>query len=363
MWDEQKRQPLATSAIFTKDWEYCYLHTCLSDTPAIRARNAEGALVTTYTYTTEINVPGPWLLDSTALEALDDILLRFWSDHRREQAAVIEEDLAEKAARFGAKGIVFGDDERAEIRERLEYVLLGRGPRIEILLGKGKSLRTTSLKEASDELDATTERPRGIRASLDLSQVTASLTVGSGVQENSLTLSVIPQADAQAKNLYGALRQWVLTYQAPSWQRAWVHFGSAGIWLSLFFVLIFGATLGGVRPSDHPPFREAARALLTDGIDPGEQSQALELLLQHSADLFESSPPVMRRWYMILVVASLVAAITLSISPPVILGMGDGGKLIKRWRWWLRVVGVVVPGALVTTVILPYMVDLIGRIL
>lgn len=107
-------------------------------------------------------------------------------------------------------------------------------------------------------------------------------------------------------------------------------------------------------------FAAKTKGLLADGLQPGEQTEALELLLRLQSGIMPDieNPPI-PAWFKLILFGGLFVAVLLTVRPKVVVGMGRGVDTIKRWRLWLRFVGVTVPGLVFTSFIWPFVEKLI----
>ena len=215
------------------------------------------------------------------------------------------------------------------------------------------------------ELAATNELPKGIEISLRINQIEATVSIGgnSNWQKNRLQIRVSPEASSEAHELFGALRQWAKTYQSPLWQRLWASADNFHWVAFVILLLVIGpSVLNSGLDSRKASVVAKAQALLVDGLQPGEQTEALEILLRLQTGLMPEIEKSIPAWFKVLFWGGLFVAVVLTIRPKVVLGLGRGADEIKRWRLWLRFVGVTVPGLVFTSFIWPHIEKLIRAV-
>jgi hypothetical protein len=232
--------------------------------------------------------------------------------------------------------------------------------------GPTKSLKAETIREAIGMLAASDERPNGIRVGITIGELDASVSVGQTTYERDrLRVRVSPETTSASRELFGALRQWAETYQPPAWQRIWARVGWF-LWFPwIFFVLLMSLTaLPDQERAARNAAGQAADKLLRDGITPNEMPAAIELLLRvETGRLVPPSAPSLPRWFWMFLSVGLLTIVVLQIRPRAVIGMGSGEEMIRRWRTWLRIVGVTIPSAILGSIVLPYLVDMIRHFL
>lgn len=98
-----------------------------------------------------------------------------------------------------------------------------------------------------------------------------------------------------------------------------------------------------------------ARRLVAGGINAGNQSQALELLLKIASDYEVGttvSPLGARYWgYFGLGALVLVAGL---IWPTLSIGFWKGRQRVRWWRFWVKLLTFTIPSVVLTSIILPW---------
>lgn len=317
-------------------------------------------------YPTDEKLGGPWLLDEKALEDFDGIVDSEWERltllRESEVNTEAERRVGERREHFGGwtsdEEQAYREEVRKELREPSQYP---HRRTLEIKFKSGRTLVTNSFADA--KRDAATHGEVAIGFSFRMKSGERTGEVELPYYGNDLRVSASPQGSSPSLELFLALREWAIRYRAPRWQRLW---RSQLYWLwMLFGVLLLTTTIALAGGS--PKFaKEEARRLLSGGLQTTEEKErALELTLSLLADYQPegTGEPGMPGWYLLLNGAAFISCFILSFRPSVTLGIGRGCARLKWWRWWMRIVGVVVPGLLFSSFVVPQIVDGIRRLL
>ncbi len=281
-------------------------------------------------YSTEETINGPWLINEEALSQLDVLVEKEYQRLRKRKEAVIEKEVNED----------FND-------LYMEY---------ELNLGPGRTYVTDSLTQAMRDPAILGETPLALRLDLECGEVHAEFMVDG--YDGNLDINVGPQGNAEAQELYSALRQWAMKWQAPFWQRVWhKHFGLQwGIWIVAILIAIFSILV--ISPSPREEARSKVKILLENGISEEEIYKAIELLLILESNVSESQlGTIAPSWLKALFWGGLILCIILSVKPKIVIGIGKGIERLKFWKWWLRSVSVTLPSVLLGTFLWPFLYE------
>jgi len=103
-----------------------------------------------------------------------------------------------------------------------------------------------------------------------------------------------------------------------------------------------------------------ARELLDKGISAVDVPEAVELLLILQTKYHPGQPGIQWPvWYRAIILLGFLVCVCLSIRPKSVLGIGKGAERIVWWRYWLKFIGITIPGLIVTSFIWPYIEELI----
>jgi hypothetical protein len=212
---------------------------------------------------TERDVQGPLLIDSNQLDALDKII-----DHHAGKLAKLKEEeideWTEEALQDELKTRVLEEEEiekrRPKIRERIRNSRSRRDSRsATIYLARGKEVQADRFSDVMSQPVGQDELPLGIRMSLTVGKVNASVATNR-ILEN-LSIDVSPNDVEAAQELFGALSNWAGDIEAPRWQQNWLKIRFAivfilAMWLitGLFIVplmLISNASIDAAKAEAH----------------------------------------------------------------------------------------------------------------
>jgi hypothetical protein len=235
--------------------------------------------MTDFTYSTELSIQGPWLLSRSSLEELDQIFERVWLDHRERKEKAITQEVDQQVSERKKRGLQTSQIELASYRERAESYGYRSKRSAAIEFSPTKSLQVETIREAIGKLAASDERPNGIRVSLTIGELDASVSVGQATYERDrLRVRVSPETTAASRELFGSLRQWAETYQPPAWQRIWARIGWF-LWFPWIFVLVVSL---GVLPDE----QRAARKIAGEAADNFFAMASLQVKCQQRSSYF-----------------------------------------------------------------------------
>lgn len=136
-----------------------------------------------------------------------------------------------------------------------------------------------------------------------------------------------------------------------------------GTFVTFLGLLALFVMLANLQNSQKNAYIDQAHQILGQGINPTNLDRAIELLLAIESDYAPESSIVVgklgiRFWVYLLLWILLITSI--SITPRVVLGIWDGKRALERWRAWLRFCSVSVPGYVLVSVFLPWILRLLG---
>jgi hypothetical protein len=162
---------------------------------------------------TESTFFGPWLLDSAALVALDEILDEQWARleaHRKRQidnAVRRERDRLSKTD----SNIEHSEDQRKvvdkEIRQRVQNDYPDDGRTITLTLSSGNKVRVNSFREAANDAHCQDHEVVKIEVRLCCGGIRGDLVVATPDKNQGLSLVTLPEASEQAVELFVRLHR------------------------------------------------------------------------------------------------------------------------------------------------------------
>jgi len=318
-------------------------------------------------FPTEGKVPPPVLIDASQLEALDRLLDEHTHKLRLEREQRISELVNTEINERVVQGILKEDrieNETPRIRESVARLhSLEREIRsVTIYLPQGKEVEGNRFADATSHPLGEKETPLGFLLLLKVGEVKARVSVA-GPWREGLYIDVEPNDAEIAQELYGALRNWASDVEPPKWQQIWCVLRSLFGWLLYLWIamgLVF-IPLSNRGEAGKNVQKAEARKLLANGINPGSQQRALELLLAIESDYDPGIPTLSlgRRYWGYFALGAMVLGAA-CICPQISIGILNGKQRVRRWRLWIKTVTVTVPALVVTSILLPWLLYWLG---
>jgi hypothetical protein len=318
-------------------------------------------------FPTERQVQCPLLIDAAQLEALDAII----DHHTGPLSALKERELEDVTSRELQRRLTRGflkedqlEAQKPRVREFTRSTKFDKdGRSVRLYLSRGREIQAQRFSEAVSQPIGEQETPLGFALFFRIGNVRArAILVDSWRQE--LSLEVEPNDNEAAQELFGALSNWASDIEAPKWQQKWVAIRDYIVPIVFFWVvlgLIFVPVLnweGAGRRANEAEVRK----LLAQGITPSNQQRAFNLLLAIESNYDSGGTGaslVGVRYWSYFGIGALILVMAL-IAPHVSIGVWGGKHQLRRWRWWLKTVTVTIPVLLVGSLILPWILHLLG---
>ncbi|HEY0172311.1 MAG TPA: hypothetical protein VGB98_14905 [Pyrinomonadaceae bacterium] len=342
-----------------------------------------------FIYTTSITVYRPVFIDADKLEALDKILdeemqrLHRYNESRinievekgltddweyrlgllRLQDKVRDKELQrafdESSPVSDEELSRFSDEEEAEkqkLREELRKRISSRfreTRNITIYLKGNKKTVVSSFVDALRQQALLDEIPVRFEVTLRSGDIGCDIRID---RDGDLTIGVSPEHLSESRELFASVQRWALSVRPPAWQRWWVVLNFLQ-WPLFIIGLLIAASIAS---NSENTYKEQAVQLLKDGVTQDEQLKAIELILLLEAGLVPTGQGKTPGWFMFFLVGGLILCVILSVTPKSMIGIGKGEEKIKRWRIWLRIVFILVPGFIFVQILLPYLLRWLG---
>jgi hypothetical protein len=318
------------------------------------------------TYPTNRQVACPLLIDVAQLEALDQIIDR----HSGPLATLRDKELDDSTERGlredVAKGYLKEEDiekTRPRTRERMRSLYYSRDTRLATLyLTRAKEIQAERFSEAISQPVDEEEVPLGIALHFRVGNVTARVRLDHS-WEPELSVDVEPNDIEAAQELFGALSNWASDVEAPKWHQKWLALRPLIVIVlaTWFFSGLLAVPLINWGNAGKQVSTTEARKLLAGGINQNNQLRALELILaiESEYDPGVNSPPLGLRYWSYFGIGILILVMA-AICPKVSIGVWKGRRQLKRWRSWMTTVTVTIPLLLVGSLILPWLLHLLG---
>ncbi len=270
-------------------------------------------------YPTVLKSPGPWLIGTKDLLALDEIF---------------EQMIGNAAASEGSLSL-------------------------KVFLPKERELKTSSFKEAMSHVGSQDEIAAGFRYELKTKSNYASVQLVPLTKDErdkdevgpQLAIRVSPQGSPASQEIMGLLKAWFADVQPARWKRWLLSFRSAARGIAVLVVILGSLILFSTTPAPgdyKETYKQQARELLKNGINPQNQAKAMELILALESDFIppgataKHSP---RSFVLFFVIVFLLAVI--SVTPSMCLGIWKGKQRLPMWDLWFKVVNPYAMGSLI----------------
>jgi hypothetical protein len=312
---------------------------------------------------TSIDLAGPWLIEARHLLALDKLYDEYAPRLEEARQAWIDEQIEEYVEQDAPEGA--SADTVNRIRERIAPAIRGssrftRSRRASVYLSGGRTLQAERFSEILNHATVPNEVPLGFRSSLTVPRVEVVVKVGERTWGgHTLDISVEPNTNPDAQELYGALRNWVSDFQPPRWLQLWRKYG----WMAAVFLFIFPFVflLNQPQPSVGAAARQEAHKILSEGgVTPANQTRAIELLLAIESNYGDApaAGPGPRMWATLIL--SELAALCISFCPKIVIGIWGGKARLERWRIWVRLVSISIPAMVISSLAMPWILKWFG---
>ena len=290
-------------------------------------------------YSTNLEIEGPWILDRTALLELDGILKKIHGQLETQIAQKIENELDDylklRSTDDDYEGYKQNRKEYLESFNKLEaYVRFG--------VSKNKTIVDKSIENILANPEFSDESPISFEAKFELhgdvfKQLQIELNNGYS-NRPSLTITLLPSTDQLIREAYSELKAWAQKYEPSLLLKVWAkaRFLSWLIWVEL---VVFTLILYSNFFSADTQFEDRARVLLEGGLSEDEATKALELILRDKYNIYYDGLSPLNfslGWWELVLLVGFVVCLLVSVKPPLIIGVGQEEKRLKRWKGWIK---------------------------
>jgi hypothetical protein len=304
-------------------------------------------------YPNSISFNGPFLIDEEILFEIDKIIDEGWQNYIDIQNDRFKNELEEKTK-----------SSEYHTKEEIEHDLINsyqyeKKRELEIIFKSGNILRCESFHEAAKEPSAKNEIPISFSYIIKTYDNNTNVSI-SKYSTSSLEISTSPNNSTNNDILF-KLTRWGESIQSKKWVQIWKN-NVLIIW-PIFFVLLSISSIFITSQSDVSKriLTKQAITILKDGIDSSEIKKSIELLLYNNYGIIPYENPEARpnnqAWYFTTLIL-LLLTIVLSFTPSTYLGIGKGGKKIRFWKTWLKIISFYIP----ISIVLPIIINKISNI-
>lgn len=309
---------------------------------------------------TNMEIDGPWLLDSENLKDLDDVLDSCFARASEHRNQLIDTAIAEKLESQG-KGSV--EEIRSEIAESYEFRSTFR--KTLVYLPRGRTANATRFQELSSLPNVHEETPRGFDAVIRVAST--EVKVGLSTWNRQLSIGVSSDDKQLSEELFGKLQNWATDIQPKRWLQKWLDWGpmwgrfSCFVWL--FASIMTFAVLAAPREAPSQTAQQA-RQIAEQGVTPSNQAKAIGLLLALETGYEPISTPPIRHYpgkqYWLIVCLSLAVLLAISFPPKGGISLWKGRQSVFRQRNWIRFVSVSIPLFILMDILSPWLLHSVG---
>jgi len=322
-------------------------------------------------YKTNLDERGAWLLGQEELETLDQIIDSEWQRLNAENEKEIEAEAASLAA--DKQMFLRGDEneiEPSELRRRAldhvrrQYPFCKSNKSITLLFKGGARLEISSFAEAAKHPDTVSQLPIGFTVSLQSGQYAVEANLD---RYDYLGIRVSPDGRYVSREIFTIFARWVQKARPRRLVRIWSSLSYYGI---APFTLLFGilfcvlVTVAFAIRTENPPWPEKQRAteLLQEGITAANQQEAIGICLALLAE--QGKPEPVKTWTLpirplIISLAVILVFVLLCFPPRTVIGIGKGEQKLAHWKQYLKFVFVSIPGVVLASVLIPWVIELV----
>ncbi len=313
---------------------------------------------------TESTYFGPWLLDKTALDELDEIINEQWErleGHKKQQIDNAVRRERGRLSKLDSNPERSEDESKVkvqEIRQRLENDYTDDGRTITLTLSSGNKVRVNSFHEAVNEVNCQDHEVAKVDVKICCGGIRGDLVVPTRDKNHGHSLVTLPEASNEAVELFVKLNRWS-EENKPDWFRRLR--GLPGFYITflnvLLILLIFviGVVTGFV--SEKNTWKDEVRKLVAKGVKPEDYGRALELLLWQSAGLHNDAVRLIApAWFVVaaitlVIIVGVWAILLLAVPARTAFEIGKGATSVRRQKWYDSLLRKTIPGFLIMGVL------------
>lgn len=310
-----------------------------------------------FIHATQERIKGPFLIDRSQIEALNRILEEEWLRFTTERKRIVDQAVEDQFKELRPKSYYKNESDdqmRKRIREQVEDSSVNKQRKeCFVFFRNGSVAKVPDFAKALCEPDLQDKEPNGLYAVLESGARSCELTLTT--QPTTLTVEVAPKRDQFVQQTLMVLKNWQNSVRPPKWQRIWFQLDGLQwfLWLgAVVFSLIFiqhRAESEAVRK-----LGQEAMQLLATNLSVQQQGKAIQLLL---AKTYGYAPAPVKReypsWFLFIITVGLAYCIALSFVPNVAIGIGNGEKKVRNWRWYSTLILISIPAFVFTTFMWP----------
>jgi len=317
-------------------------------------------------YPTKLSISGPWFFDAKNLHELDELttsciegMLLRRDESVRLQVAKESERLGESVQQLYPKP--------GELEERIatSYPWNIKTRSVIVYLPGGRTATGESFKDLMTLPHVHEEVPRGFAAKSVVGDTRIELKLQSwGNRE--LDIEVSSGDDEFEQELLGKFQNWVSDIQPNRLLQLWLSNAFLFTILIFFSCLVLPTVIKSISAPEEAanPLRQQAWEMAKSGVNTTNEANAIQMILSLESG-YEPTPvrrerhyPGVRFWSWVVVVYLVLFA--MRKPPQGAIGLWGGKRVLERQRLWLRTISISVPGLIGSSLILPWVLNLLG---
>jgi len=313
-----------------------------------------------FIYSTRSEIDGPILLDRSQLENLDDILNKEWERFNKEYERATN-DAAEELKRRGFEFFELNKNDNDESKKELAKNIksaysLRKEKKIEFIFADKSVAIVEDFKSAFRDCQLQDKDPIECIITLESVYKKCCITLS---KHNTLEIEVSPRGDTFIQETFTKLKYWQDKIKPPLVQ-SFCHEYSAFLCIALAMLWMFLA-LGHSdtsRIAAKSYHKQQAEQIISSGVTSENHHKATELLLAQAYDVTPKEvQSIFPKWFTFFSWGSLLFCVAIFIKPKKIaLAVGIGEKRVSYWRNYYRVILFIVPGYILSAIILPKLI-------
>jgi hypothetical protein len=314
-----------------------------------------------FIHSTESQIDGPFLIDRTQLEALDNILQEEWARFKEKRSEKLDQSVEDRFKEERDRSYnkeVTSEKLRESIRGKLEKSYDFRERKECLLyLRNGSVAKVPDFVTAFREPDLQDKEPNGFYAILESCNYSCQIRLTG--RRATLEVDVAPKRNQFVQETLMVLKNWQNAVRPPKWQTLWLEIVdyTAAHWVVWFLACIFSFTfieLQAETTQVHTYSQEASQILNATNLSVENQGKAIQLLL---AKTYGYAPQPIKRefpgWFFLLVFGGFAYCLALSFTPTVSIAIGLGEKKVQFWRRYSTFILITTPLFIFTTFMWP----------
>lgn len=299
---------------------------------------------------------GPWLLNEKSLRDLDAIITEYWSKFELRRERLLRNEANELRKNIQHLEIEHREAVNRQIRNYRETSELSRSYKRLSIYSQDVAFRGDSFDAAFKAKDLLDEKPTGFDMQILSGDIRCHLMVDASNPSQRLLIEAQPGDVEEVQQIYTLIYEWARDIRRKSMgQWIWGKVANFSqiilIAGAVFYVFLFMI----VQSNSLQQADKDLYDLYVNGITNANVVQAVNLLAR-----LQVGGPSLVPWLIAYPIAWLYLAIVLHIRTKVVIRIGKGRDALNCWKVW-QVVVLAVPTAVVTRIVVPYIIEIVKK--